>query len=112
MHFLSTVSVALAVLSGTANSAAVEPFRGVIESRQQWGQCKADGDCGSGFQCCTTRCIFGSCPGSRDGTCDRNSDCANGGVCRNGACIANNGGGGKGGPGWCPGDDDDDKFDH
>lgn len=108
MHFLSTISLAFALLSGTAQPAAVEPFRGVIESREQWGQCKADGDCGSGFQCCTTRCIFGSCPGSRDGTCDRNSDCANGGVCRNGACIANgnNGGGGKGGPGWCPGHDD------
>ncbi|KAI7781627.1 hypothetical protein LA080_014525 [Diaporthe eres] len=108
MHFLSTISLALALMSSTAQSAAVEPFRGVIESRDEWGQCNADGDCGSGFQCCTSRCIWGSCPGSRDGTCDRNSDCANGGVCRNGACIGN-GGGGKGG--WCPRDDDNDKSD-
>ncbi|KAJ0107493.1 hypothetical protein J7T55_007682 [Diaporthe amygdali] len=112
MQFFSTISLALALMSGTAQSLAVEPFGSAIESRQQWGQCKADGDCGSGFQCCTTRCIFGSCPGSRDGTCDRNSECANGGVCRNGACTGNGnkGGGGKGGGKGCPGNghDDDD----
>lgn len=110
MHFLPTISLALALLTSTATSAAVQPFHGAIQSRQQWGQCNADNDCGSGFQCCTTRCIFGACPGALDGTCDRNSDCLNGGVCRNGACIV--GGGGRGGPGFCPGDDDDDdRFD-